>query len=903
MKSVKVQLVGGYYIESLGLRSFFPDNIHIDKNVRTGISPFTYCGKVDGKLMERLETNIKDIKSWNINKGFNLNLLHSFQTRMMFELRKNFKNCLSRNAEDFCDNTINKQPGEEVKLANDTDYIVIDNSAIIYDLIQYNGSLYTLGWPNTPLIDFLRQQPSSKIFSPAMEEDFNWKYYFDMYIDAILEAYDSSRIILIKTQYSNFYYKNNELKYFPEINKNKMKLIEKADDYFISRTNCTVIDMLTTRIPTNPAKGAWPYGNELGKWQMDVIARITDVINYGEIRQYSLQNKRYSAPLAAKIAERVRSDQQMSFSELFYQIEEKRIPSIHKLINYEEIRNLDSTRTLSLLYSWLKNEDMRLWEYVVSCTKYEQIVCDNELIKLIEKYTEFFVCDFNDIMNIYKLYTVSNDKKNFANIAKNIVSQKDSVPIQKSENCFKKNIEYLRKYEWINQELPAEISDEIRYIQIQDDIFLVICTESDDLFYLSEDIISSSFDYMSVIENNYQCPVKYANALTYSYDYYIEKFRRGDGEKPTYLRFINEKEFCESLYYIDYKSLLVNENFVFLIGEKYVFAEEYKPIVNLTDLFDPNVVVVKIFSGLGDQLCYYILGRMIEKYGKRKILFDDLRCIIFGGLEISKFTSIPLNLLSEKLSPRLKLFNRLRIYINLISKCSSHSIYVTNAEARYKENGYGNNLLLVGNNEKLKYWIMSDMPYMYFDMLIRIEQLMMLFDFRLHDFIKFPPLKKEDHMELAEKMRTCDSVVIHIRKGDYVSLGWDTDNEYYCEAIQKVMNLKEYVNKKFFVFSDDIKWCKENMTQVGLDKVDPYEVIFVEGNKGEESYRDLQLMSLGKIMIIGLSYFPVVAAIYNRNLKIMLCANTQRNNIFRKIYKNMPDLGAFSKDYNPTGHL
>jgi hypothetical protein len=50
-----------------------------------------------------------------------------------------------------------------------------------------------------------------------------------------------------------------------------------------------------------------------------------------------------------------------------------------------------------------------------------------------------------------------------------------------------------------------------------------------------------------------------------------------------------------------------------------------------------------------------------------------------------------------------------------------------------------------------------------------------------------------------------DRVAIHVRRGDYVNNPFYVDltqTDYYEKA------MKEFPNKKFLVFSDDIEWCK-----------------------------------------------------------------------------------------------
>lgn len=74
--------------------------------------------------------------------------------------------------------------------------------------------------------------------------------------------------------------------------------------------------------------------------------------------------------------------------------------------------------------------------------------------------------------------------------------------------------------------------------------------------------------------------------------------------------------------------------------------------------------------------------------------------------------------------------------------------------------------------------------------------------------------------------------------------------------------MNESVNPELYViFSDDIQWCKENIREM----VGNREVVFVDWNKGEQSFRDIQLMTLCKHNIIVNSSFSWWGAWLNQN--------------------------------------
>ena len=117
--------------------------------------------------------------------------------------------------------------------------------------------------------------------------------------------------------------------------------------------------------------------------------------------------------------------------------------------------------------------------------------------------------------------------------------------------------------------------------------------------------------------------------------------------------------------------------------------------------------------------------------------------------------------------------------------------------------------------------------------------------------------------KIAKSLRggviTCS---IHIRRGDYLSsafiggFGSCCPLEYYQQSI-------EYIRKNicnnvtFILFSDDIKWVKENLK---LENA-----IYVNHNQGTDSWQDMYLMSLCNHNIIANSTFSWWGAWLNKH--------------------------------------
>lgn len=115
--------------------------------------------------------------------------------------------------------------------------------------------------------------------------------------------------------------------------------------------------------------------------------------------------------------------------------------------------------------------------------------------------------------------------------------------------------------------------------------------------------------------------------------------------------------------------------------------------------------------------------------------------------------------------------------------------------------------------------------------------------------------------QLIVKLDQCESVSIHVRRDDYLSptyvqgFGGICTKSYYSVAIEFI---KERTNQPlFFVFSDDIDWCKANL--------DVQNAFFVDWNQGKESWQDMFLMSKCKHNIIANSSCSWWGAWLNKN--------------------------------------
>jgi hypothetical protein len=108
-------------------------------------------------------------------------------------------------------------------------------------------------------------------------------------------------------------------------------------------------------------------------------------------------------------------------------------------------------------------------------------------------------------------------------------------------------------------------------------------------------------------------------------------------------------------------------------------------------------------------------------------------------------------------------------------------------------------------------------------------------------------------MEKYSDILEMDNCSLHVRRGDFVNLqNYHVlqNIDYYKKSIELIGD-----NKHYLIFSDDIKWCEENLNFIKNKS-------FISGNN---DYIDLYLMSLCKNNITANSTFSWWGAWLNKN--------------------------------------
>lgn len=125
------------------------------------------------------------------------------------------------------------------------------------------------------------------------------------------------------------------------------------------------------------------------------------------------------------------------------------------------------------------------------------------------------------------------------------------------------------------------------------------------------------------------------------------------------------------------------------------------------------------------------------------------------------------------------------------------------------------------------------------------------------------PVPNDYNKGMIERISSCNSVGIHVRRGDYIfapEFNCICDLDYYKKGIEEI--LSDQQQHTFYVFSNDIAWCKENIEPL----VSGHDIIYVNGNTGKDSCWDMFLMNYCKNLIIANSSFSWWGAFLNKEV-------------------------------------
>ncbi len=279
--------------------------------------------------------------------------------------------------------------------------------------------------------------------------------------------------------------------------------------------------------------------------------------------------------------------------------------------------------------------------------------------------------------------------------------------------------------------------------------------------------------------------------------------------------------------------------------------------------FTTKMVIVELSGGLGNQMFQYAAGRSLA-----------LR------------NNTTLKLFTRKLNRnwhRVYALNCFNIEEQIAGKNETDKLFKKKSCIIYKESpgGFNKSFFEVKENVVLKGYWQSEKYFRDNELLLKKE-----FTFKIDP--------SEKNKNLIEQIRSCESVAVHVRRGDFVTI--NKANERYggiCD-LNYYQKCQDYIkaatnNPVFFIFSDDPKWVKENLKPEGKAVYISHNsrrmhfkwennyyfrnsLILFKNLFPDKSYEDLRLMSNCKHFIIANSSFSWWGAWLGNYQNKIVCA-------------------------------
>lgn len=275
------------------------------------------------------------------------------------------------------------------------------------------------------------------------------------------------------------------------------------------------------------------------------------------------------------------------------------------------------------------------------------------------------------------------------------------------------------------------------------------------------------------------------------------------------------------------------------------------------------MIIVRLKGGLGNQLFQYAFGYILSKKNKSDLKLDIEWFDTEGKVpwlkrrfyELDKFNIPSAEIIKHKDIPMIARFFGTRIVRRLLAvvkvdniKIGNWLIVATTAAFNYMELPNSENILLNG----------------YFDNHAAVY--MKGYVEALRSEFKYKECSEETRRLLQRIKAEKNTTSIHIRRTDQMhDTGHKADLDYYERAIDFMLGKEPHTT--FFMFSDDIEWCKAVFGE-------HENIVYATNREDSDTLGDFIGMMACQNNIIAYSTYSWWAAMLNENLeKIVIAPN------------------------------
>ena len=554
----------------------------------------------------------------------------------------------------------------------------------------------------------------------------------------------------------------------------------------------------------------------------------------------------------------------------------------------------------------------------------DYIADGGEDIEHISDYFEKKPYTFDDVLALFWLSEKSEDKEVFISIAQSMLSNESGLPLIHTRKLFERNVNELKEYSYCFASLDDVSFENNIYIRLNAKNYLEISQRGMRYFDISPE---EEWDYSKFIENNYSCSIGEIDEALECFEAYFERGRT-KCTSPFVLRFQDYSNFINSLYFVEYEDIFDNENYLIAMGEDKVEVSEnanvmaidrftqwlagnrvdvvkYNPKVDLAFFFDERVRIGQVYcAGMADHMRSLSFFAEIGEKNNLDIYYNDLifdRLFWFAGVDGAVVTTVDIenkrlsNIFSKKLRQRIKskkLINTWPLDVDSLW----HELGLKEAYIVLYQKSRREHLIKYLDREDPMPVLVCIEAEMYKDFIVNKSPNKVAIcvgtaqsDAAAHKplyekHFTFPGILPEDakNYETIQICKQTDAIAVHIRRGDYLTAAqfsqewrFNIDYKKALEMVYKEEPFTKYTNKHLLVFSDDMEWAKANAENLGLC-VAGENITYVDWNHQFNSYKDMQLISLCKVIIRGNGKFAWTAGLMSSDVDYIVAVTDKR---------------------------
>jgi hypothetical protein len=261
------------------------------------------------------------------------------------------------------------------------------------------------------------------------------------------------------------------------------------------------------------------------------------------------------------------------------------------------------------------------------------------------------------------------------------------------------------------------------------------------------------------------------------------------------------------------------------------------------------MIIVKLMGGLGNQMFEYAAGRALAlkfdtplKCDTTFLLDRTIKNIVFRDFDLDIFPNISFPTASAEEIHSLTTSKKSFIH-KIAAKISKSTTYFKEQSFAYDKTfeSLGSNTYLDG------YW--------------QSEKYFKPVEAEIRNDFSFSAFQIASNEELKKHILSCNSVCLNVRRGDFVNHEGSSSHhgftglDYYNKGFEVIRS--KINDPHYYIFSDDIEWCRANITP-------GTETTFVGHEVAGKKFADyLQLMTNCKHFLIPNSSFAWWAAWLN----------------------------------------